>query len=158
MTPTAWRFGYARQAGLSCTSTGANFFSCTGLFRLIRCVHLYRSPWSSTPRRSCVDRHHAFHHLGRETGVPTTDPLFERVPRAERADVRAPGWGPRNMVLLFGRFQRGRRPGGAVDLPPTLLPRAHEPRTAKSHPTLYFEADSPSCCPRRIRRRLDGRR
>src|SRR4028118_2215091 len=36
MTPTAWRFVHARRVGPSCTSTGANCFSGTGLSRAAR--------------------------------------------------------------------------------------------------------------------------
>lgn len=147
MTPTAWRFVRALRAGPSCTSTGANCFSCTGHFRPSFIPADTRSPGYRNLRRCRVDRHHALHHVGREIGVLAADPRLERCSRGERADVRSPGRGPRDMVLLSGRFQPGRRPRGAVDLPPALLPRAHEPRTAKPHPTLCFEAYSPTCCP-----------
>jgi uncharacterized protein len=36
-----------------------------------------------------VDRHHAFHNVGNETGILATDPLFERISRAERTDIRS---------------------------------------------------------------------
>ncbi len=91
-----------------------------------------------------MDRHHTFHNVRHETDTLAANPILERVSRAERTSVRSPGWGPRNMVLLSGCFQPHRCSRGTIDFPLALLPRTHEPRTQRPHPTLCFETQPPS--------------
>ena len=91
MKPIACRFGHPAgpayhvpelgQASFPAlvSSGGVSAFADTG-------ASGYRHLW-----RYCVHRHYAFHHVGRETGILTANPLLELVPRAERADVRSPG-------------------------------------------------------------------
>ena len=110
------------------------------------------------PRRCRLDRHHPFRHVGCQAGIRACITSFERIPRAERQDVRAPRRCARGVVLFVGRGQHDRRTGGPIGLPPALLQGSHEPRAAGSDHLLRVEAHRPSCGSRRVRGRLEGGR
>src|SRR3712207_1682596 len=117
-----------------------------------------RTPRRGRPRRPRVGGRHAVHHVGRQARLRAAATVLERVPRAQRQDVRAPGRRAGRVVLLPGREQRAGRPRGKGRFPPALLQGPHEPPAAGPHPLLLFQPRQPPGGARRVRGRLDGRR